>query len=914
MPSEAAPLRDPRPSPRPLGVIARRFVPLGAALLTAVAAWCSLGAIGFEGPGGARLAILPLDGGHVAIVAAAAVAVFLLTRRAPAAPVLLLVLLILPWWPGRLPAAFLIWTGPLTLAVWWGVALALLVPLVRRSPRLRRFACAPGRATLAAGVLAAILFGFAAWRMAAVVPGGDEPHYLVITQSLLYDHDLQIENNHRRGDYHAYFAGNLAPDFLRRGRNGEIYSVHAPGISALVLPAFALAGYPGVVVFLLLVAAAGAALAWHLAWRVTGRMDAAWFGWAAVVFAPTWLLNAFTVYPDGVGAVLVLTGVWALVRARDEAQSGATSSIPWMLHGAALAALPWLHTRFALLAGGFGALVLLHLARTKRPAEKASAFLALPTLSAIAWMLFFVEIYGTPDPSAPYRGSDLGSPSYVPGGIVGLFFDQQFGLLAYAPVLASAIAGLIVVARRRGAFRWLPVELLFVTVPYLITVTHFAMWWGGWSAPARFALPLVPTLAVFAAAAWSAAARRGTRGTLLALLAATAFVAGALVLGPHQFAYHTRDTYAGVLDWVTHVADLPAGLPSFFARVHRGRPGIIFYVDVLWWGLVLLGAWLVVRRVSEARWIRPAGRLLLLTGAVLGGAVMLASTLAWRTAGADGLTPAEAQLGLLREAAVDPRLVALDLSHGRRIPAGEVPGHMRIVTRARLAPLPAPVTRDERDRPLFALPALPAGEYEITARRTGEGGWLIVGVGRDQFGLISGPARDLDTPVALRFPVDVRAIVVRGDDEARAQVKAFELRPLSLIPPDGKLSSGTAQHAVRYGAHTVFFLDDRSFPEPGAFWVAGSRASTVVVQPDEPGAVRLQLRNAPVANVVTLDLASGRQQLSLGPGEERQIVVPYDPVHRAMLVRIASASGFRPSEVDPGSRDERLLGVWIKVQ
>ena len=82
------------------------------------------------------------------------------------------------------------------------------------------------------------------------LPGGDEPHYLVITQSLLADGDLRIENNHRRGDYRAYTALELKPDFLKRGVDGQIYSIHAPGVSVLVLPAFALAGYPGVVAWL----------------------------------------------------------------------------------------------------------------------------------------------------------------------------------------------------------------------------------------------------------------------------------------------------------------------------------------------------------------------------------------------------------------------------------------------------------------------------------------------------------------------------------------------------------------------------------------------------------------------------------------------------------------------------------------
>ncbi len=67
----------------------------------------------------------------------------------------------------------------------------------------------------------------------------------MIAQSLWRDGDLKIENNHTRGDYREYFFANqdLAPHFLRRGVDEEIYSVHPIGMPVMVAPVYAAGGY-----------------------------------------------------------------------------------------------------------------------------------------------------------------------------------------------------------------------------------------------------------------------------------------------------------------------------------------------------------------------------------------------------------------------------------------------------------------------------------------------------------------------------------------------------------------------------------------------------------------------------------------------------------------------------------------------
>jgi hypothetical protein len=897
-----------------------------------VVAWLAHGTLAFETPDGPRIALLSLSAPALAVSGAIAAGVVLIARAgAPLAPLSLLVLLLLPWMPLPVPAAFFVWEGQFGLLVWSAVVVLLLAGAARRrgvGPWLEsRRLVAATRPEILAVALSGLVFGAAAWRAAPAVPGGDEPHYLVIAQSLLLDGDLRIENNHRRRDYQPYYPGPLRPDFIRRGRDGEIYSIHAPGISAIVAPAFAAGGYPAVVVFLVALAALTGGLVWYVAWLATRDRSAAWFGWASVSLCATTIFHSFTVYPDGVGGALTLTGVWALLRAEQERlavggpratalhdRTGQTSWMVWLLHGAALAALPWLHTRFAVLAMGLGALILLRLSSAPNPSGKAVAFLAIPAIGALCWIGYFVAIYGTPDPSAPYGGTREFSTAFIPGGMAGLFFDQRFGLLATAPVLAFGPIGLVMMAIRgtrapaaRGPRpgRRLGLELIFVIAPYLLTVTNYAMWWGGWSAPARFAAVVVPVLAIPCAAAWAGFRASACRLLMSGALGLTTFVSGVLVIAERgRLAFNTRETSALWLDWASTLADLGRGFPLWV----RGAESTFFVEILIWIAAAGLCAVLVtcLLRVFKDRSPEAAGTVL---AWVLGVVVMGAVTATWRVHGVDGITPARAQMTLLRRLSADSRPLMVRLEPFSRVDAGVALATMRIEPAGRdAAAAPA-----RGIRPLLVLPAVPAGRYRIQPRGVRPGGMLFVGINQDQFALRTEQVANPPQAIEVDFPVDVRALVIGGDEDARRSIDGFTIEPLATVPAAARLTDQFARRAVRYGRASVFFLDDRSFPEPEAFWIGGARSSSIVFQPDgTTDPVRLLLRNAPVQNRLTVQAGAWRAEIDLAPGEERQVEIPLDSGRGAALITFGVSSGFRPSEVEPGSRDERFLGVWVQ--
>jgi hypothetical protein len=522
------------------------------------------------------------------------------------------------------------------------------------------------------------------------------------------------------------------------------------------------------------------------------------------------------------------------------------------------------------------------------------------------WLGFFIALYGRPDPSAPYAPGEMGSLAWVPGGLAGLLFDQRFGLLPYAPVLASAFIGLGLMLVQRDSRR-LALELLFVMGPYLLTVTHFAMWWAGWSAPARFFTPVLPLLAIPAAMFWVAVEHRRERPLALAALAFTVLASVVLVsVDRGRLAYNLRDTPALWLEWLSRTADLPQALPWWT----RGGDAALFR-DIAVWVLAFAATVGVMRFVHRSSVAKNGSSQAVAWVWALALAVMLASTAVWALRDADGRVTAAAQLHLLRTVASSSRAIGVELNRVRPIPVMAVTRRIRI---ERSRPIEAERAAGRDDRPLFEIPRVPAGVYRLQPVSESPRGRLMIGIGRDQFALFTLTIASPPQPIDLRFPIPVRGIVVRGDEEARQSVRGVVVEPVAVVAND-EWRSQTSRRAVKYQGAAVFFLDDRSFPEPEGFWVRGSRSSSFVVQPESPRPVaRLLLRNGPVANNATMTVARSATEIAFAPGEERYVNVPIDVSRGASIVTLAVAGSFRPSDHDPGSRDTRYLGIWVAVR
>ncbi len=875
---------------------ASRLAAVTAGVWVGVTAWLSLGALAVvEADRVTRVGALPSYAWLAALVAAGVALGAVAGPSLRLASLALLALPWLPWLPLPVPAAFLLWEGPLEGAVWLvalaGAAWPAVAASVPDAGALAAWWRAPRRAPwVAAALFAALALG--GWSLARPrLPAGDEPHYLVITQSLLRDGDLRIENNHRDEDYLAYHDAVLKPDFMRRGTDGQIYSIHAPGVAALVLPAFAAGGYAAAVLVIILVGALGVAALWRIAWRLTESAGAAWVAVGAISTAAPFALHAYTVYPDPVGGVLALVGVGALVAL--DVHRGRLTGMTWLGVGAALAVLPWLHTRFALIAGVLGAAILLRLWRRERGGVDSAWFLALPAASAAAWFAYFWTIYGTVNPAAPYGTRPEGGLAFIPSGLTGLLIDQQFGLLATAPVLAAALVGLMALGRARPR---LAVEMLAVLVPYLVIAASYPMWWGGYSAPARFAVVLVPMLGLPLAVLWARGAR-ATRAAIATLTVLSAAVTLALLaVDRGALIYNGRDGHSLLLDWLSRSTDLTLALPS----VHRDGMALAL-ADAAIWLVASVGmgaaALLVTRLVP-----RLAGVTMTLT---LPAVVILASTIVWDGQRRPAVTPSTSQMSWLARTSPERQPHVLQLTPTRWLALDDAPRRLNI----------ASSVRGRRSGPvdeLLRLPEVPAGDYDLFVDSAQPpAGTVTVRLGRqtvpmEQWRLDGRPSGY--TGLVLRLPVEAHSIAVSGDAAAVASGQRLSLRPRQRL---GAASSRWARASARYGPVVVYALDDQAYLESSAIWIKGERTAEFVVRADavaHAGAM-LRLAAGPVPNEIVLGAGAWRRTVALAAGAAIDVPVPADALAPAILT-ITSRTGFRPTD-HGGGPDGRSLGVFV---
>jgi hypothetical protein len=434
--------------------------------------------------------------------------------------------------------------------------------------------------------------------------GGDEPHYLLISHSLIKDGDLNLANNYENGDYQAYMPRVPLQEHVVPGKTpGSKYSMHSPGVSILLLPFYALglALSQGALVFLVRfgMSLVGVFLGIQLylyAREAWGRERLALGLWTLVTLTTPVFFYSNHIYPE---IVVAAFGLYAFRRLRS---GRPIKTRELVLIGLLLASFNWFHAlKYFFIQAPLFLYALLRVWKNSEAKTRVVRLAALLVPAGLLFLAYFVlqyVLYGSLNPTAvSWQGAmdakqSVGYLKELLTGIpfkfrwetlAGYFFDQRDGLLFYAPIYVFAFLGAGLMFRKKaGEAGW----LTFIAAPYIL-VSAFLTQRTGYAPQARPLVAVIWVLAIFLGAFLADGGKRFYRYLFNGALGFSFLVTWLLLRNPYAL---YQETTQGATDRAGSLfvilsnlhAYLPNILPSFLKiEQNAGAPNALWIAALL---------------------------------------------------------------------------------------------------------------------------------------------------------------------------------------------------------------------------------------------------------------------------------------------------------------------------------------------
>ncbi|MCU0249509.1 MAG: hypothetical protein MUE61_04835 [Vicinamibacterales bacterium] len=323
---------------------------------------------------------------------------------------------------------------------------------------------------------------------------GDEPHYVIIAESVVRDGDVELRNNHALEERSPTHVGEVAPHAYAAGHRW--YPLHGPGLGVLIAPGLSVGGVLGA---RLTTCALSALLPLTMfLWLdgLLGRRHAMWLTLAATLSIP-YVFGAVHLYPDPVAAAMAAPLLLLLAHPADGQRRYMAWAAFWLVTGL----LPLLMVKFLapsiLLAMFALAGPPSHLRRLPGRHDAwrtAPLFVVGPLILAAYHIVVFGDVLGPRG-----MGELAAGMNQAVMVLLGLHLDQAQGIFLQQPLLLAGVPALGVMAVRRPglAAAWCALYASLL-VPNLLQIIPF----GGASPSGRFAWPaawlwLVPLAVTF---------------------------------------------------------------------------------------------------------------------------------------------------------------------------------------------------------------------------------------------------------------------------------------------------------------------------------------------------------------------------------------------------------------------------------
>jgi len=382
------------------------------------------------------------------------------------------------------------------------------------------------------GEMARVLFSsfafvyllFGAYTTFSYPPTTDEPHYLVLADSLLSGGGVEVSGEYARKDFMKFYPSATIDPHTVVTREGRMYSQHTVGLPALLLPGYWLAGRWGTTATMALLSALLVALLFRISRKLgNGTVESARTAVLTGATAPL-LFASGTVFTEVPAAVLSSMSLLGLGRGWIAPVCGSL--------------LPWLHPRYALISAG---LALLDIFSSRERGKSVARWIASGIPSGAGFLSVYhgdslTSILNVLTEKYPSRIEDLTAGSLAAvsfanplKGALAKLFDRDFGWIPYAPWAGALIIG-VAASLKAGKY---PHRIFLVGAGGYFFLTCLFRNWGGSAFPGRTLIPLLPFITGYTAAGMGWVGKKGPRARVMAaLIALSLLVSWALTAIP----------------------------------------------------------------------------------------------------------------------------------------------------------------------------------------------------------------------------------------------------------------------------------------------------------------------------------------------------------------------------------------------
>lgn len=334
---------------------------------------------------------------------------------------------------------------------------------------------------------------------------GDEPHYMLMAQSLVEDGDFNLKDDHENEEWKAFYsAATLEPHIspVIDSSSSAWYSIHTIGVPLIIALPYYLFGPVGARLWVALLELSILVVFYLILKKYIKTKKRVWLGTALLAVCPLFWQNLGSLFPD---MILVLcASLLVLLFARKDIRSNVAIMLVFFLGALAhskglvfMAPIVLSHIAWLVRVGGIYEYI-----------KKYWLSILLIIISAAWYVYFLYSNYGIFSPSGLYGNNGqlfTANPIY---NAIAVLTDRSKGLVVHFPLLLLTgpyiLHALIDIASlfKRMVSRNLKAEqthflltgYIMATVLLLITLLGFFDWSGSTAPNGRSMLPIILTV------------------------------------------------------------------------------------------------------------------------------------------------------------------------------------------------------------------------------------------------------------------------------------------------------------------------------------------------------------------------------------------------------------------------------------